>query len=893
MEPGDNWWPVERIGFWDQPDPVSHARLLEFLAVHHYVRDEAPPLTEALARARVAAASGPSYNRHSILLLDTLRANHLVRQGNIDEALSLYSRILEHGLRQYQEMVSGEAHVHPREVSRYRFALGLLHHNNALLLSKHGRPREAEQQFRLAIAHDPAVLMIRRSLARFYLNQDRWDEAVAALKESYAVSALRPQADDKRLLNEGLAYAFLGKARALRAKAGDGSGEPGQPPQLPASREASSRRSRVPHRKGSIRTFLAQVFGLPDAVGSIPPVNDKDQPSSGPTKAEQVLNDSLAQVDWSEIPHWSGTTHFELATLHEERGSYQLAATHFLAAYDRYLAGKSLSNSRNAAIRHGDVLARFESYERVRDTYRRALEDAGEPKDDPSLLSLYTPELRARVAFGDLACGDARKALAGFHELAAVYDPGDWGPYHESLVHGESLLKHVDVRESADALFHHMLNEADDPIHDRDLTAAALRLYRLERDARESRLKTASAAKGMGAADSMLPVVIPIGLTVSEESVEKWGLDRNDWKVFSEAMRVDFQDRYGVKLPGIRVRADGSMERGWYEIVIHEIPLTRALNDTESVGPCFERLGRLAARNLVEFVGHQEIQNFLERNLIVVPKVEDIAAKENVAHMDPITAVMRALVMERTPIEAPRRFVTSDLRDIHAFRARLQRAADPASRYLKAHLGDALFGPAFDTSKLVARLNRLVTSSDVVERMDLVGIALGPQTTSIRQRGIADNVLLSRLLLEDAFPEAFYPGKMLEYARMIYDEHQKGLGAGLGLADIVESIRRLPRVCERLWGNDGTFTPVDLPTHFESWVEDHVCHIGNVAMLRVSERDVSAFSADLHAAICREDNPVVVVNKSELRPLVSQIVAARDAEVPVLSRCEFSRGADA
>ena len=67
----------------------------------------------------------------------------------------------------------------------------------------------------------------------------------------------------------------------------------------------------------------------------------------------------------------------------------------------------------------------------------------------------------------------------------------------------------------------------------------------------------------------------------------------------------------------------------------------------------FERLHELIVANLVEFLGHQEAQNFLERNELVQPTMEDVSEKENWRHMNPLSTVLRALAIERVPLTNP------------------------------------------------------------------------------------------------------------------------------------------------------------------------------------------------------------------------------------------------
>src|SRR5262249_4377676 len=57
------------------------------------------------------------------------------------------------------------------------------------------------------------------------------------------------------------------------------------------------------------------------------------------------------------------------------------------------------------------------------------------------------------------------------------------------------------------------------------------------------------------------------------------------------------------------------------------------------------------AANLVEFVAHQEVQNLLEKHeLVKSGESQKIVPMEAARHMDPLTRVLRALVVERVPL---------------------------------------------------------------------------------------------------------------------------------------------------------------------------------------------------------------------------------------------------
>lgn len=202
---------------------------------------------------------------------------------------------------------------------------------------------------------------------------------------------------------------------------------------------------------------------------------------------------------------------------------------------------------------------------------------------------------------------------------------------------------------------------------------------------------------------SLLPVVTPLALEIDDAFLRDAGGPDRILDTLAPAMRERLLQRYGVKVPGIRLRSNETdFPYGTYVLMIHEVPLrsgtvgknqrlylgdrakldelgiavpdwneTRSLqgetgfwiNDQdwekfsaadlellEAMEYPVRDFEDLIAANLVEIMGHQEVQNLLESSELVGPDSDDIVAKENYAHMDPLTNVVRALVTERVPI---------------------------------------------------------------------------------------------------------------------------------------------------------------------------------------------------------------------------------------------------
>lgn len=129
---------------------------------------------------------------------------------------------------------------------------------------------------------------------------------------------------------------------------------------------------------------------------------------------------------------------------------------------------------------------------------------------------------------------------------------------------------------------------------------------------------------------------------------------RNAVGRYAGPVRRRIEEEFGVRIPGIRVRSSPELQENGYRLLIHEQVVAGGSCSDQRLEQVFLHLETVVAANLVEFVGHQEAQNYLERNKLVVPTVEDISEKEHYSHMDPLTSVLRALVTERVPLTEPK-----------------------------------------------------------------------------------------------------------------------------------------------------------------------------------------------------------------------------------------------
>ncbi len=140
--------------------------------------------------------------------------------------------------------------------------------------------------------------------------------------------------------------------------------------------------------------------------------------------------------------------------------------------------------------------------------------------------------------------------------------------------------------------------------------------------------------------------------------------------------------------------------------MIHDIPVAR---DSGTIDNAFYHLERILEENLVEFLGHQEVQNFLERSLLVKPTIEDIAEKEHYSHIDILSVVLRALVLERVPLARPGYpLLTTDISNPESLLNKLRNKSDAVSEFIVDRLPIVNLIERFSPVQIVGVLRALV-----------------------------------------------------------------------------------------------------------------------------------------------------------------------------------------
>jgi tetratricopeptide (TPR) repeat protein len=115
-------------------------------------------------------------------------------------------------------------------------------------------------------------------------------------------------------------------------------------------------------------------------------------------------------------------------------------------------------------------------------------------------------------------------------------------------------------------------------------------------------------------------------------------------------MRSAVRERYGVELPGVRVRmsSDG-MPDGRYVILLHEVPLASGQLDTApAIEPLITRLRAAVEQQLAQLLGVDDVHSLLAAAGEAL--LERVTAQPGA--LGALTAVLRALLAERVSIAA-------------------------------------------------------------------------------------------------------------------------------------------------------------------------------------------------------------------------------------------------
>jgi flagellar biosynthesis component FlhA len=351
--------------------------------------------------------------------------------------------------------------------------------------------------------------------------------------------------------------------------------------------------------------------------------------------------------------------------------------------------------------------------------------------------------------------GDFKGVNKALNEEYHLVKKEEWfNPFEQIISETEPLLLRDDLLTALKIFFHSELRRSLDLKKKRHLIDALRELFD-----KSTHLVTEDHATAWKQPESDSPfinVVTPLAIEIDLETLTRAGGEKEIIDVFAPDMRKRIEDKYGVKLPGIRIRGnDTDLTPGTYIIMIHEVPVVSGTIEIEGgvvlgneaaiseaglstnkpvesiindgfwldAHSCKKaRAAKMEVWNpleymirhmevilsgrLIDFVAHQEVQNYLERSeLISVDRYEELVERESQVHMDPLTQIVRSLVAERVPI--------NDFKLIHSIFMEGQQLGSSAQEIiqrirLEPAIKDLLWGN--DASYRFVLLDRSITT---------------------------------------------------------------------------------------------------------------------------------------------------------------------------------------
>lgn len=637
-----------RCRLWAVPDVA--ALYAHFETIRSYVESDTERFAASLERTRELTATSRhdgDDSRAASLLLNVLECNHKLSEGDADKAAERYAVLVEREERRHAGTRND-----PRNAARgerqHELVLAILHQNLATCLRRKGASRrEIEGQYDRALELCPELAMTWDTIADFHLDGERWDEARRAFRSG---AVLRSAGRDDKLLNAYLAHTYLQQSEVIAEK---------------GIRSDAAEPEPAPERhSGVLRRALEALTG---AAPSTPP-NAPDQSSPPARRIEgatpeareaalSILDDALRDLSFREIPDWQGTVHLERARLLDQLGRYGEACEAWRQAAECFdHASGSLRMSLTTRQKWADRAAEEGALAEAARLYCEGLDVFGRAGSAQKDAADLERDLLARVAILNVAKGSATRHQELIERWKAEDYLGNegWGPYYDALARSRPLLGNPAIRDGAHVRYHDLLAASTSLVDDRDLTAAILELYKLEQQDIDREAGEPGVVADPSDVANSLHVAAPLALEISAEYAADENVDDDAVTVHGNAMRETVEARYGLKLPGVRVRGDEGCVRTFYSVMIHEQVVATGLSQGDVLADAFAALDGQVAANLEELLGHQEVQNFLERNELVKPTLEDIAEKENRRHMQPLVGVLRALVSERVPLREHR-----------------------------------------------------------------------------------------------------------------------------------------------------------------------------------------------------------------------------------------------
>jgi tetratricopeptide (TPR) repeat protein len=549
------------------------------------------------------------------VLFGILEANLLVRVGNPTLAAKKYETLIRREEIRWRE-IKGLGPAGLRALEHQRLILAILfsslaecHSNNEAISEK-----QIEEEYQKAVSYGPDLTWIRTDLSEHYIKYNRWDDAVATIRERYLAKGV--DADFKQL-NADLAQFYLTKATELK--------------KLPKSVTAPKE-----NNGGS--------------VGNSDKGNPLDS-SHYKLEAVEVLKKALTDLDWTDNMGWKGKLYFEKGAILEDLSRPDEAISDYEQSAVSYEKSGDFSSATYVRMVRGDLTAKTALMDSL--LIYEAVYKAIDQITDERQRERRTKDLLSRLALVGLSKEGSEITNGWLEKRMKLRVESTWGYYYDILSDVGDLMRIPALRNLTNALYSRLLGDTVSDVEARDLTASSFLLYDFEQKYSEEKLNEFDLIDDASRIPELLNVHTPIAIELDEELFNRLKIDQAIMDKFGNDLRSRIQNKFGVYVPGVRFRTSSSeLNINEFALMIHEVVLVKDFCVEESIEPILARLADLIEINLVEFVGHQEVQNLLERNELVTPTVEGIAAKEYYKHMDPLTIVIRALVLEQVPIIA-------------------------------------------------------------------------------------------------------------------------------------------------------------------------------------------------------------------------------------------------
>jgi tetratricopeptide (TPR) repeat protein len=592
--------------------------LVELEAVIDNAGGVLEPKLERTARVRV--------------LIDSLRANLLVAKREYAPALNHLERCIAEAERMCKHGRSRSA-TRPR-LSYWSTVLAILYSNRAEALSKSGASAaQVAQTYERAINQEPDLLFIWQMYAEHHSTKGEWDRA-------------------RYLLRKG---------------------------------------ARSDRRVDSKTLLLSRLAGLACEQA------DQYIKDGKYDAAATLLREELRQLEAGDhADGWRGRFDYLLGVATEKQGDLAAALQHFEESRRCYERIGDVASAGYLCEAKGDALLRANQDDAATEAYRESLAaSAGVSKVPVDAEGAARARTRVGCKLALLLLHRQRfQESARELESAFAGRTDVWNHHSQLIAEVRPFLVRAELLNALKIYLERRLRETREPLAKRTKILDAIRDVHEQADLHLMKPNASSESS------EMLSVATPLAVEISLETLDAAGGQGQFLDKMLPEMRRRLEQRYGVRIPGLRLRDNADLPPGHYTILIHElqraagavVPTSRAMMGTAAelktlgitkLGPplgdsvegeaywipraqlegiaaasslkplevLVNHLERVIEANLIELVGHQEVQNQLENaELISTARENQLLERQAPAHMDPLTTVVRCLVAERVPI---------------------------------------------------------------------------------------------------------------------------------------------------------------------------------------------------------------------------------------------------